>query len=444
MRHVPMVATYLLPILLASACRSDFFGAHGKPAAPSQGKPQMLLQGAEGSQCPLKTAEQWTEFLTRNAADNRWTDTCEDSRCNESFHSFVSTSIQKTLVDCNDVITANPKIKTCSDRTSRFIPTWLRQHDSVSYGFNRNNHDYLTSQESLSNPEAMVRPPQAIIDALPTREKVEEAARLHGWKYLTHDSAIDNIRTFIYVPDAKGRFDQWMILNLSAPGEDQSNLVFSVLGVQKADRNGTPLAKVRLHFRDYNVTQSGGSFGLEYTEDRNGKCFSCHVSGTRKLIDRETKITAAKPVAGEADFDATGTKGAPDGFGVKRLNELNDVLMSYGLPDWGEDVTIADHGPVLGDAQGCTSCHNGINRGALTVSTSESQVQKKMSDQLSMPQEAGLLKLLEKGDLHNASLTLDERSTLQTAQDRHDKLLGEYMDARLPDLRSWLLSERCD
>ena len=442
MHHAELTAAYLL-LLLTSGCRSDLFGTKKDTPVHQQNTPQLQLQGAATSTCKLKTASQWQGFLERNSADNRWTDTCEDSACNASFQRYIQTSVQKTLNDCADVIAANPVIERCSDHTRRFIPTWLRQHDDVSYGFNRNNHSYLTSQDGPSKPEGLVAPPQAIIDALPTREKVEEAARINGWKFLTHDSAIDNIRTFIYVPDPKGRFDQWMILNLRAPGEDQSNLVFSVLGVQKANRDGTPLAKVKLHFRDYNVTQNADRYGLEYTEDRNGKCYACHVSGTRKLIDRETTVTAAKPVKGEADFDPTGTQAAPAGFGVKRLGELNEILMSYGLPDWGEDVTTADHGPVLGAAQGCTSCHNGTNRGALTILTSESQVQKKMSDQLAMPQEDGLIKLLEKADLHNASLTEDERTKLQTAQDGHDKLLGDYMDARLPELQKWLLIEPC-
>jgi len=52
------------------------------------------------------------------------------------------------------------------------------------------------------------------------------AARLNGWRYITHNSALaphdaaptEGARTFIFKPDPSGRFDQWMLLNLGQAG----------------------------------------------------------------------------------------------------------------------------------------------------------------------------------------------------------------------------------
>ena len=102
------------------------------------------------------------------------------------------------------------------------------------------NHAYLRAQEAADKPAGMMRPPPAIIAALPLRRRLEAAAREHGYRYLTHDSALGGARTFIVIPDAEGRFDQWMLFNFSDDQQPEINAEtpFSFVAVQKKDAAG--------------------------------------------------------------------------------------------------------------------------------------------------------------------------------------------------------------
>src|SRR5689334_17738141 len=117
----------------------------------------------------------------------------------------------------------------------------------------------------------MMRPPPELVAALPLRKDLEIAARKNGWKYLTHDSALEGVRTFVFIPDREGRFDQWMLLNFQKKEQPSVNDVtpMSFLAVQKKDASGRALARVRLHFRDYNMNPSPAGWGLTLLEDRN-------------------------------------------------------------------------------------------------------------------------------------------------------------------------------
>jgi hypothetical protein len=394
--------------------------------------------------CPLRTAEEWQQFLNHSADDNGWAVTCEDEGCDEKFWRHVRTKVQATLAACAGVIAQTPQLEKCTANFRRFVPVWLRQHDGESYGFNVDNHRYLAEQESSDKPEGMMVVPPEIVAALPDRKRVEEAARKHGFKYLTHDSAIDGIRTFVLNPDPKGRYDQWLLLNLKAGKSAlaSTTMPLSVLTVQKADASGRRLSKVRLHFRDYTINDESRPYTLENNESGNGKCYACHASGVRQLIARRTPVLEGKPARGETGFDEAGVN-PPKDFAFSRLMEFNRRLRSYGQPDWDGKILPEDHGPVLGKAQGCTDCHDGKSRGVLNMSTSVSQVEKKVLAELGMPYDTPLPRLLERDQMKNPALLPHEERMLKNAFDAHESLTKDFEASRMPELKKWLLETPC-
>ena len=330
--------------------------------------------------CPYQTPEEWQQFLERYANNEKWVATCEDAACDKEYYQHVRENVQATFEACSAYIDRHPEIQQCTANMRKFTPAWMLQHSYEGYGFIDDNHKYLTAQDAPDKPPGMMKIPPSIVAALPYRSKVEQVARENGWKYLTHDSALDDFRTFIYISDPQGRFDQWFLLNLADGKGDKSlkdTTPLSILSVQKKDRNGKKLARVRLHFRDYTIVKVKKGYQLDLFESNNGKCFSCHTSGIRQLIARRTPITEARPVKGEPGYSPDETAASPADFGFKRLNEFNSRLRSYGMPDWDGQVRPEDHGPHLGAAQGCTDCHDGKSRGALYVSLSHSQLEKK-------------------------------------------------------------------
>ena len=198
---------------------------------------------------------------------------------------------------------------------------------------------------------------------------------------------------------------------------------------------------MRVHFRDYTIAHAEGGYQLQLDEGRNGKCYSCHVSGVRQLIARRTPILEARPVKGEPGY-AAGSR-APADFAYGRLLELNDRLRSYGLPDWNGRVVPAHHGPALGAAQGCTACHDGQTRGILNLSTSLAQIAQKAHNELAMPPTPGLQRLLERGEMKDPPLQPAEKRTLDEAERTHARLLRELDASRLPELQRWLLEAPC-
>ena len=286
-------------------------------------------------------------------------------------------------------------------------------------------------------------PPPVLVGGFRLRAALEAAAREHGWKYITHDSALDGVRTFVFIPDPAGRFDQWMLLNFAKskqPAIDPTTPM-SFIAVQKKDRGSHELPRVRLHFRDYNMVPSGEKYHLELLEDRNGKCYSCHPSGMRLLIPRRTHVLDAAPVKGENALPNSPRASADFAFG--RLSEFNARIQSYGLPDWEGRIVPSHHGPPLGAAQGCTGCHNGEIRGLLTVSTSPRQLEQKVYDELAMPPSPGLVGLLERDDMKERPLSPEEGHRLAAARKAHQKIAEAFDASRLPELRRWLLETPC-
>jgi hypothetical protein len=221
------------------------------------------------------------------------------------------------------------------------------------------------------------------------------------------------------------------------------------LAVEKHDSAGNPLARVRLHLRDYLVAAGAESWHLELPEDHEAKCYACHGSGLRLLVPSDGKVLASAPVRGEPGY---GAGVVPDDFAKQRLRELNQRMLDYGPPDWNGALDPSDHGPALGASLGCTACHDGETRGALTVSTSELTIWQKMVEQLSMrsyvpgrpvPHEFAMA-LLERERTGEPPLSVDEQHALRVARDEHMADYQAFVAARFPTWRDWMLEAPCD
>lgn len=403
-----------------------------------------VTQGSSNPSCPLKTPEQWRGFLERYASEDFWVGTCPNGSCNVEHYDFVNDKIQSMFDNCKSSISENPTIAKCTDRYRRFVRVWLAQHDDESYGFTVKNPAYLAEQEAPDKPAGMMRPPDVVLAALPARETVEEAARKAGLKYLTHDSGLAGIRTFVLSEDPKGRYDQWLLLNLSdAKAKVGSVEPMSVIAVEKKDASGRRLPQVRLHFRDYFIERGkDGKYRARLHKASDGKCYSCHANGVRQLIDRRTPVLESKPVRGEKHFDEAGLK-VPRDFSFRRLWQFNERLRSYGTPDWDGKIILSDLGPTIGAAQGCVDCHDGKSRGRLTVFTSTSTLQQKMVHELNMPYDSDLPKRLERLQMKRDELTKDEISELARHAEAQKALFRDFENSRSALLRKWLLEIPC-
>jgi len=393
--------------------------------------------------CPYQTPEEWQEFLEHYAGDEKWVETCEDSTCDADYYKFVKENIQSIFDRCQGFLAEHEGIARCTQNMRHFTPFWLKQHDVDSYGFMNDNHAYLAAEDASDKPKDMMRVPDSIISALPYQKDVEQAARDNGYQYLTHTSAIDGFRTFIFIPDPEGRFDKWMLLNLkSGNSKVQDKTQFSVLVVQKKEASGRLLPQVRLNFRDYTIARNEGQAGyrLDLNENGNGKCFSCHSNGVRQLIPLHTAVLEAQPVKGE-------TIANTHDFAFQRLMQFNRKLRSYGTPDWNGNVIPENIGPALGAKQGCMDCHNGASRAPLTVFASPKQVEQKMYHELSMPPDTGLPELMEWRQMNQASLAPTQirqaDDTLQEAHGMHAALAKNFESSRLPALKDWFLETTC-
>jgi hypothetical protein len=102
------------------------------------------------------------------------------------------------------------------------------------------------------------------------------------------------------------------------------------------------------------------------------------------------------------------------------------------------------HGPVLGERQNCTGCHDGADRGALRATTATNTVRQKVILELSMPPEDGLPELLLKGETHRKALSGKEADQLDVAEAQHAALLADFLADRAPTLRAWLRETACE
>jgi hypothetical protein len=425
-------ARYLLCLVLAAAA-----------GACEASEPAPELDLTHAGACPYRTAGAWQGFLDGAAGNDALEKTCDDDGCDTATYAAVEANIAGVFAQCAGLLADNPPIAACTDRLRRFTSSWLAQHDRTSYGFTTDNDAYFAAQVAPGAPSGMMTPPPALLSAMPDLEQVLDAARANGFPYVVQDSCLGNVRLFVLAPDPAGKFDQWTLMNLRA--DTQAPVLVhsrvSFLAVQKTDAAGVPLPAVRVHFRDLLVQSSpGGGYGVSSDATDNAKCYSCHPSGVRQLIERRTPELAAKPVSGEPGYPGDG----PADFAFQRLTALNARLASYGLNDWNGQIVVADHGPALGAEQGCTACHDGQTRGVLTVSTSRKQLQHKVVAELSMPPTEGLTQLVERQAMNDPPLTSPEAAQLAAAEDAHAALLAGLTAARAPTLQRWLLETRCE
>jgi hypothetical protein len=439
-RRALVLALRVTCVALAASC-----GSGSEPAGPATHLASVS--------CPLKTPADWQRFLETTANDERWVKTCSDlDNCHDVLGAFVQhvqIDVLGVLARCTSDVAGNPPIASCTANLRRYVPAWMQQHSSDSYGFRQDNASYFAAQTGPDEPAGMMALPVELLSAFPDRAQIEATARTRGWPYLTHDSCLGGVRIFLMVGDPDDRFDQWMLVGLDAESKRViSPAIVSFIGVQIKDDQGERLARVRLHFRDYWVDGADGSWKLTLPETLSGKCYACHGSGMRLLNPARGSVADSAPVKGEEGYGQGDP--VPD-FGLARLVSLNQRLTSYGLPDWNGTVEPADHGPPLGRELGCTGCHDGASRGVLTVSTSEGMLGQKIVVQLSMrstrngqsvPDQAAMA-LLERDQTANPPLSPTEKIELERARIDHGSDYQSIVAERFPAWRTWLLDRRC-
>ncbi len=403
--------------------------------------------------CPLKVPADWQAFLETLVDDQHWVMTCSDLQdCGPRLGDFlahVESNVASVLARCSVDLERNPAIAACTEHLRRYLPAFVEQHQTGSYGFRQPNVEYFTAQAAPNVPAGMMDPPSALFAALPTRAAVEAAARDQGMVYLTHDSCLGGVRTFVHVVDSQGRFEQWLLFGMENDASAVSDpTIVSFIAVQKTDAGGVPLPKPRLHFRDYLAASGASGWTLSLPDGFEGKCYGCHTSGLRALVPSLASITESAPVRGEPGF---GVDPPPD-FGAERLAALNDRLVAGGPPDWNDTIRPADHGPVLGATLGCTECHDGRTRGTLSVSSSEGTLRQKMVGQLSMrsyadgvsvPDERAM-ELLAREQSGDPPLGPEEASELAAARAQHQADYDAFVAARFPDWKAWMLERSCE
>jgi hypothetical protein len=256
------------------------------------------------------------------------------------------------------------------------------------------------------------------------------------------------VRTFFVRDDPDGRFEQWMLVGLEDEAMVPDGSILSLIAVQKKDASGGVVDDLRLHFRDYVLSQVGDSWTTALPEAHDAKCYACHPSGLRELGHRRGKVLESSPVRGEPGYPELD---ASLEFAFERLALLNERIRSYGVADFGAAMNPDDLGPPLGRSLGCTECHDGITRGVLTVMTDEAQIERKVVDELSMgafsrgkeyPDER-LMALADREEAGEPPLSDEERTELELGRAKRLSDLEELRAERFPAWRAWVLERSC-
>jgi hypothetical protein len=288
--------------------------------------------------------------------------------------------------------------------------------------------------------------PVELLAALPDLDAVEQVAQDRGWPYLVHDSALGGTRIFFNLREPGGAFERWFVLAIDPMTRQAADpTIVSFIGLE-TPTNERP--RSRPHFRDYLVQAGASGWTAQLRADFGGKCYACHPNGLRQLLPGSGGIAEALPVRGEADFGSDVDRRQ---FGLTRLGTFNQQIASFAAPDWESSLETADHGPALGSSLGCTSCHDGETRGALSVMTSQGVLWQKLVGQLSMGQTGkGLLvpdvpamSLLERFTSGAALSEADVRA-LDLARSRHEQDFQAFAGSRASDLEQWLLESGCE
>jgi hypothetical protein len=391
--------------------------------------------------CPLRTAADWQAFLDRWANDPRWVATCESGGCDTAFRAAVEGEVAALLDRCGAAISVDPGLAACTEHLRAFTPVWLRQHDDRSYGFDLDNRAYFAHGTAAGRAPGLMRLPEALLAALPDLAAVKAAAGEQGWRWVIQESCQGGPALFLLISDRAVAFDQWILVNLSgdAPAlRVDTDKPLSFLGVERLDTEGHPLPRVRVDFRDFTLSATRGA-PLE-PADTATKCYACHPTGPRALIERRTPFLAASPVRGDPSF---ANPHPPADFAFTRLLQLRARLLSYGIPDWHGTLTPEALGPAMGVEEGCAPCHDDQVRGRLTTFFSEAQLEDKVRHELSMPPDPAVTRLLERREMANPPLNAADRRALERAYDDHRRLAAAFLGGRSEALARWLTDTAC-
>lgn len=438
MRRAEAGLLTLALVMSVAAC-----GSNASP--PTQSEPFQ-----PSADCPLRTLADWQAFLRDAASRPEWSKTCSDlDDCEPQLADFEA-QVQSQIVDvfarCESDLGDYPPLARCSSRLRGFVPPWLRQHGSHRYGFDQANDGYFAAQSASDKPPQLMELPQELLAALPDGQAIQQVARAQGWPYLIHDSALGGTRFIFNLPERDGGFERWFVLGVDpATWQVANRSIVSFIGLELPSAEHP---RPRPHFRDYVVQAGEGGWSTELPTDFGGKCFACHPNGLRQLLPGAVATTLAAPVRGELQF---GSEVDEREFGLQRLAAFNQHISSYPPPDWGASLNTADHGPALGSGQGCTTCHDGNVRAALSIMTSEGTLWQKVVGQLSMGRPSNdqsipdlpAMALLEREALGPA-LDKAETADLAAARARHQIDFEQLVQARPTDLERWLLEVPCE
>jgi hypothetical protein len=189
-----------------------------------------------------------------------------------------------------------------------------------------------SSELYISNLPAYASKPHSFFLEYPFSEwpkRLKDA----GWPLIEKHEFADDPRTFTWIEE--GRFLKFYLFSQS---------ILASITVEKTDENGTKLSKPRIHFVEYPFSEVPVK-KLELSKASISMCAACHPSGPRMMV----------PLPGEV---------LPSQW--TWVDQMNTKIRAMGTNfDWNDGYHAPSVGPLLGEKQGCTDCHDGIERGVL-------------------------------------------------------------------------------
>ena len=259
----------------------------------------------------------------------------------------------------------------CLERLYRFAVAEVRSRRSAegskySMGFSLATEDYLASR-----PKEAISVPTEIVAGLPNAIDTIIKIKAPSWQGAQFASRTNGtLRYVLEMSDAK--YTRWALF-IEDRGKQKigsADTTLDIIAVEKDTKSP------KIHFAEY--TLKNGKFELEKITQR---CTSCHISG---------------PISISPAYGSTN----PTGHTTLDKINANIIRISKGGVNWHGTWTPDWNGPALGEAHGCTDCHDGKRRGAITALTEYSLLRLKLQEDLSMPplkkeSEKSLLKRLD-------------------------------------------------
>jgi hypothetical protein len=252
--------------------------------------------------------------------------------------------------------------------------------------------------------------------------------------------------------------DKWIQFTYRDGGGPIERLIDMII-VQKVE-NGTPLARPKIHFRQFWRNEEGRAPLLRdqhkgdpevagYSDDLHtgDNCYSCHPNGMRELAPAPgTLRPTIATVTGDALAGLTGMD-----LAVRRIEQFNGIMKSYGAVDWNGALDPTEHGPPMGRSISCANCHNNLipgpstptgSRGAINASTA--RYGYKVSEDLSMPMiSASIMKRVMNKRLRGIRLDASEEQYVRTVTDQRNDYV-RTLNREYPDqVREWLKAADC-